>query len=83
MLRTYQRITGSQTDYMDWRNLWEPLEIIFDGDREIEQYWNMFLRAYYLRADAPGAVSRRHFHNETGIPQSEIDWALWRDIMGY
>jgi len=84
MQRLYYRVNGrSLTEYQDWRDLFEPLEIIFDGDSEKEQYWDMFLRAFKLRTSDPGHIKRETFYKRTGIPRSEIDWALWRDIMGY
>jgi hypothetical protein len=84
MQRIYQRWNGrSLTGYLDWRDLFEPLEVIFDGDSEKEQYWDMFLRAFKLSTHDRGYIRRETFYNRTGIPRSQIDWSLWRDIMGY
>lgn len=74
---------GTLTEYQDWRDLFMPLEVIFDGDTEKEQYWDMFLRSFKLRASDRGSVRRETFYSRTGIPRSAMDWSLWRDIMGY
>lgn len=68
----------SQDGYADWRELFDEFSFIFDTYREIEQYWDEFLRAYFLTTNEPGHVSRERFHNDTGIPPGQIDWELWR-----
>jgi hypothetical protein len=92
MQRIYARWNGrSLTEYLDWRDLFEPLETIFDVpgesqaeiNREKERYWDMFLRAFKLTTHDRGHIRRETFYNRTGIPRSQIDWSLWRDIMGY
>lgn len=67
---------------MDWRDLFEPLEVIFDGNSQKEQFWDMFLRAFKLTTRDKGHIRRETFYNRTGIPRSQIDWSLWRDITG-
>jgi hypothetical protein len=83
IFRRVKMLAGDPADltgYLDWREIYDPLSIIFDGDAEVERYWNMFLRSYYLTSNEPGSVPRRRFHNETGIPDSQVDWDLWRAI---
>src|SRR6267154_274804 len=84
MQRIYRRWNGnSLTGYLDWRDLFLPLEVIFDGDAEKQRYWDMFLRAFMLSTHQKGHIKRETFYSRTGIPRSEIDWDLWRDIKGY
>jgi hypothetical protein len=83
MRNTFRDVTGGYTGYLDWRELFDGLSVIFDTDEETEEYWDMFLRAFYLDSHDRRSVPREEFYRETGIPASEIDWSLWRDIMGY
>lgn len=85
MREIFERVTQSQVDaeYQVWRELFQEHEVIFSSNQEIEQYWNMFLRAFFLTTKDPGHVKRSTFYNRTGIPRKRIDWSLWRDIMGY
>jgi hypothetical protein len=71
-------LTGS--NYLEWRELYDHLSVIFDTDEEIEHYWDQFLRAFYLTSSEPGSVSRQRFYRNTGIPANQIDWDLWREI---
>lgn len=86
MQAIYRQIRGlahdprNLIDYQDWRETFDHFEPIFDGDEEIEQGWDEYLRAYYLTTDEAGHVPREDFHNDTGIPRSEIDWDLWRAL---
>jgi hypothetical protein len=86
MRQIYRRIkrlagdTPDDTGYLDWREVYDPLSIIFDGDAEVERYWDMFLRAFYLTTHEPGFVLRDDFYNATGVPPSEVDWDLWRQM---
>src|SRR6185312_5514924 len=68
------------TDYPEWRDTFDHMAVIFDGDEEIEEGWDEYLRAYYLTSDEDGHVDRAEFHSDHGIPRSEIDWELWRAI---
>jgi hypothetical protein len=78
----FENITGGLTghNYLEWRELYDPMSVIFDDDSETEEYWEQFLRAYYLASSEAGSVSRDQFHRETGIPRSELDWELWRNL---
>jgi len=93
--RVYAEAYGnwSLTGYPEWRDLWNPLEIIFyqsnqSGQRvvnaqiyrDIERYWDEFLRAYFLTTGESGYVTRERFHDDTGIPPGEMDWELWRAL---
>jgi hypothetical protein len=82
MQRIFIDITGglAGTNYPEWRELYDPLAVIFDDYGEIEFYWSEFLGAYYLTTSESGHVNRKQFHRETGIPQSEIDWELWKEL---
>ena len=92
MQEIFTDITGSLQDYPEWREVYDPLSIVFQVHRrdgsvdwiesypEIEEYWDEFLRAYYLTTHEPGFVTREKFSNDTGIPGSEVDWDLWREI---
>lgn len=87
MAEIFNDVTGGGYNYQEWRELYDPLGQIFryHGDRdaddaEVENYWDEFLRAYYLTTADPGHVPRERFHSDTGIPQSEVDWDLWREI---
>jgi hypothetical protein len=66
------------TGYLDWREIYDPLSIIFDTPQQVERYWDRFLRAYYLTTHDAGFERRETFHNDTGIPYGEMDWDLWR-----
>jgi hypothetical protein len=45
----YRMITGNTTEYLDWRELYNPVAVVFEGDeRQEERYWDMFLRSFYL-----------------------------------
>jgi hypothetical protein len=79
----YRGITGTYTGYLDWHELFDILQVDFDSDDEREYFWDMFLRAFYLDTHDRGHVPRDRFYRETGIPASAIDWAEWRDLMGY
>lgn len=68
------------TDYPEWRETFNHFQVIFDDEEEIEGGWDEYLRAYYLTSGEAGHVDRDEFHNNTGIPRSEIDWELWRAI---
>lgn len=80
MLGIYEQVTGSYTGYLDWRELYDPISIIFDGDAQVERYWSQFLRAFYLTTKESGHIKRQTFYNNTGVPPSEIDWELWREL---
>jgi hypothetical protein len=74
-------------NYHEWREVYDPMSVVFqyhdteDEDNEdIEDYWDMFLRSYYLTSSEPGSVPREQFHNDTNIPPAEVDWDLWRAI---
>lgn len=83
MQQDYRDIHGTLTEYLDWREIYDQLTVIFDDDAEIEYYWDMFLRAFMLPLSDNRSVPREQFYRETGVPPSEIDWGLWRDVMGY
>jgi hypothetical protein len=86
----FTNVTGGSltgNDYLEWREIYDPLSVTFtyhDTDEEnnaaIERYWDEFLRAYYLTTHDSGYVPRAQFHTDTGIPDSQIDWDLWRSI---
>jgi hypothetical protein len=74
-------------NYREWREVYDPLSVIFEyhdtdaeDDEEVEEYWDEFLRAYYLTTGEENYVLRDQFHNDSGIPKSELDWDLWREI---
>jgi hypothetical protein len=68
------------TDYSEWREIYDPMSVVFDDDAETEEGWDEYLRAYYLTTDEPGHVTREQFHNDTNIPRSAQDWDLWKEI---
>lgn len=76
----YRQITGTSTGYLDWYELFESYEYMFDNDDEKVRYWRMFLRSFYLTTHEKGHVKRKTFYNQTGIPESQIDWGQWRDL---
>jgi len=51
-------------------------------DREELQFWDEFLRAYYLTRDERGSVTRDRFHRDIGIRKRdwEMDWEEWREL---
>lgn len=74
-------------EYEEWKEVWGPMSTVYnyiDDDEEREEAelngWDEFLRAYYLTSDEPGAIPRERFHQDTNIPQSQVDWELWRTI---
>lgn len=76
---------GSGT-YEDWRDIYDPMSVNFidesDADataRETEQYWDEFLRSYYLTSHESGSVPRDQFHRDSGIPRRRVDWEEWRN----
>lgn len=79
----YRDITGTYTDYLDWLDLFDNLQVDFDDDDERKYFWDMFLRAFYLDSHDRDSVPRDEFYRQTGIPRSAIDWSEWRDLMGY
>jgi hypothetical protein len=89
MQEVYRDVTGSLTGYLDWFDIFEDLQVDFDDNREKEYFWDMFLRSFYLSTGDSGYIRRGgpgdpgRFYQETGIPPSAIDWAGWRDLMGY
>jgi hypothetical protein len=97
MREIYTRVNnGKLTEYLDWRELFMQHEVVFAEpmtgtetpspaviQRQVEEGFNLFLRAFKLSTHQRGHVKRETFFSRTGIPRSEIDWALWRDIMGY
>jgi hypothetical protein len=87
MREIFEDVTGTDYDYEEWREIYDPMSTVFmyhdteeENDEEVEQYWDEFLRAYYLTSAEPGNVSRDQFHRDTGIPESRIDWDLWKNI---
>jgi hypothetical protein len=78
----YRNIEGGYTDYLDWRELFDQLAVIYESDAEREDFWDEFLRAFKLRMSDPRSVSRETFYSDSGIPKERIDWGLWRDVMG-
>jgi len=69
--------------FAEWRELYlnsvAPLQM---GDREELQFWDEFLRAYYLTRDERGSVIRDRFHRDIGIRSRdwEMDWQEWREV---
>jgi hypothetical protein len=87
MREIFEDITGTDYNYEEWREIYDPMSTVFmyhdteeENDEEVEQYWDEFLRAYYLASAEPGSVSREQFHQDTGIPSSQVDWDLWKQI---
>lgn len=88
MREIFQDVTdGYGHDYPEWREVYDPMSVVFDYlptqeeiDEAVEDNWDDFLRAYYLTSDEGGSIARDRFHQNTGIPPSEIDWDLWREI---
>lgn len=86
----FESITGGLTgnNYSEWREIYDSFSATFldpsasneVNNAEVERYWDEFLRAYYLTTSESGFIFRRQFHADTGIPESEIDWDLWRSI---
>lgn len=86
----FESITGGLTgnNYSEWREIYDNFSATFldpsasneVNNAEVERYWDEFLRAYYLTTSESGFILRRQFHTDTGIPESEIDWDLWRSI---
>lgn len=79
---TYQDVTGTTTGYLDYRELFDNYSFIYDDEEKLE-YFDMFLRAFYLNRDAPGSVSRDEFWRQSGVPKSAFDWEEWREVRGY
>lgn len=88
MRRIFNDVTSnSGINYSEWEEVWGPMSTVYnyiDDDEEREEAeeegWEEFLRAYYLTSDEPGAIPREQFHRNTNIPQSQVDWELWREI---
>jgi hypothetical protein len=92
MEQIYADITGSLTGYLDWRELYDPLSVVAEVNRrdgsvdwvasypDIEEIWDDYLRAYYLTTHEPGHITRDVFAARTGIPNSAMDWDLWREM---
>lgn len=79
----YRSVTGTGTGYLDWRDLYESITIAFDDDSERVKFFGEFLRAYYLTTAEPGHITRRKFHQDTGVPQRSktwMDWDAWREM---
>jgi hypothetical protein len=87
MREIFEDVTGSDFEYDEWREVYDPMSLSLrytgndeEDDENVETYWDEFLRAYYLTSAEPGSVSREQFHQDTGIPESRIDWGLWKSI---
>jgi hypothetical protein len=82
MQRTFTRVTGTSTGYLDWRDLFDELQIEFDDDNDRVRLFNTFLRSFYLTTRDQGFVRRNVFYQASGMPQSAIDWTEWRNLTG-
>jgi hypothetical protein len=80
MQQIFVQVTGGTTGYLDWRDLWVQYESLYDTPRQEERYWKEYLQAFYLTSAETGSVPRREFYNDSGIPESAIDWAAWREM---
>lgn len=92
MEQIFAAITGSLAGYLDWRELFDDLSVVVQVNRrdgsvdwvasypDIEEIWDDYLRAYYLTTKEPGFITRVEFTNRTGIPNSALDWDLWREM---
>lgn len=79
---TFRSVTGGSTGYRDWEDFWtDNYGFIFDGDEEKDEYFDLFLRAYYLSTTDPRHVTRDYFHHQSGIPTREMDWDRWRNLL--
>lgn len=87
MRAEFERVTGGITNYEAWREIYDPMSTNFinesdpdETERETEQYWDEFLRAYYLTSNESGSVPRSQFHRDSGIPPRRVDWEEWRTL---
>jgi hypothetical protein len=72
--------TGLQSDYRDlYENATAPLQL---NDAEDRQFWDEFLRAFYLTSSESDHISRDRFYRDIGIRKRdfEMDWQEWREI---
>lgn len=80
MLRQYQRVTGTTTEFLDWRDLFDSLSMRFENDSERVFFFKEFLQAFYLTSSESGSIPRQKFYNDTNLPRSAIDWGEWREL---
>lgn len=67
----------------DWLQLYEQGVGALDLPRdEFLQFWDEFLRAYYLTRAERGSLTRDRFHRNIGIRRRdwEMDWDEWRAL---
>jgi hypothetical protein len=62
-----------------YQNATAPLQM---SDAEENQFWDEFLRAFYLTSGEKGSLPRDRFYRNIGIRKRdfEMDWQEWREI---
>lgn len=72
--------TGAFNQWWDlYQNATAPLQM---SDAEENQFWDEFLRAFYLTSGEKGSLPRDRFYRNIGIRKRdfEMDWQEWREI---
>ena len=72
--------SGQMSEWFEmYRNAVDPLQL---DDDEFDQFWEEFLRAYYLTTGERGHIKRDRFHRDLGVQARdwEMDWEEWRQL---